>query len=202
MPVTHGPDERTAVTHTSSVIAATTVSSVPSAFGGTADPTVGLAPFLHPTLSVGTNDGNPQWVLASVWQMGKRFPMGRGTAFTRRVLEPTRIDSGSAGSSPGYLLQTNAGGSQMRTLLYMVSVHMYSAGAELGFEIAHSPDGKTWLTQELHAVTALSGTAPILLAYACDTSEVIAEHYRPILKTQSSAGDSMLVEVFETAKPV
>jgi hypothetical protein len=197
----HGPDGDAATPHTAAAVSASAVSSVPQIRSGDSDHAKILGEFLHPYVEVQTVDGAAQWVVVELWELRHAFSFGEGQSSHRKIAGPMRIQSGSVGAA-GFALEGCDRGNQAWVVQYSVIVLEASgSGATLGLRVDHSPDGQRFSAQRTIATAAVGSTGPVVLMFESDTAKGLGQFFRPVLITASGAGDSFVVEVWETIKP-
>lgn len=119
----------------------------------------------------------------------------------KRIFGPARVD-GSSGGGTDYTLPPSAGGSQCKTVQYMLKVVQTDDGVNclLSVKLNHGPDGTVTKNHSTPIASTAAGTAPNLLVGDADTSKIIGEYLHPILNVVG-AGHWATVEVFEMRKP-
>lgn len=110
-----------------------------------------------------------------------------------------RVDSASP-SGREYPLPISNGGSRIKRLQVMVKQVQATNGTDkLAMKIEHRPDGNLWLVHT--AYTTLGAATSNLWVLDSDASVTLSEFYRVTLKTDTSAGQSQLLDAFELGKP-
>lgn len=192
----HGPDGRTTKVHTASLFSGTVApGDLKAGLSGSAM----RMDFAHPVLRVGSSGTGDQWVVVKVWQHRKRFA-DVGVIGATRSLGVYRVDSSATANNPGIALPHNDQGSRRRVCQYWMEVKEASASAQLGIEIQTGPNGQNWGQNKAASVAAVS--AGNLYVVDCDTTKPLGPYFRPVLHTQSTAGERVQVEVWELSKSV
>jgi hypothetical protein len=196
------PDGGTAKPHTTQVIAGATIPSRPLLRWGDGDHSKLLGEFLHPVIRVQTVDGAAQFVVVELWELRHGFPRQQGLARHRRVASGVRLKSGAVGAA-GFALPGCDRGHEVRTVVYsVVLLEASGTGAKLGCDIQTSPNGEYWATQRSNAPVADGALSGVAATFVSDTAKGIGQHFRPVFTTQSTAGDELFFDVWETCKPV
>ena len=191
------PDGRTTRTQT-----ATLFSSGALAAGDLLDGQAGSTMMMdhaHPVLRVGSSGTGDQWAVVTAWAHRKRFA-DVGVVGQVRSLGMFRIDSSATANSPGIALPHNEQGGRRRVVQYWMEVKEASASAQLGLAIHTGPDGQNWAVNKAQSLAVV--TAGTLYFADCDTSIALGPFFRPVLHTQSAAGERVLVQVWEVSKSV
>jgi hypothetical protein len=193
----HSPDGMTTATHTAAVFASGVVSA--------GDLKAGIAgsamwmDFAHPVLRIGSSGTGDQFVVVKVWQHRKRL-MALGNVGSTRHLGLFRIDSSPTAFTTGIALPVLEQGSRRRTVQYWMQVKEASASAQLGIGIQTGPDGQNWHINKSVAPVAVS--AGTLLFADSDAAQPLGPFVRPLLYSDNSSGERLLVEVWETSKSI
>ena len=192
----HSPDGKTTKTHTSTLLSGVVSAGLLKA-GQAGSPM--LMDFAHPVLRIGSSGTGDQWMVVQVWQHRKRFA-DLGVVGQTRSLGQFRLDSSATSNSPGIALPVNDQGSRRRVVQYWMEVKEASAGAQLGLQIQTGPTGDDWGVNKAQSIVAVS--AGTLYFSDCDPTKALGPFIRPLLHTQSAAGERLLVEIWETTKTV
>lgn len=111
----------------------------------------------------------------------------------RVVARGLRIDSNSPATEVA--LPPSSGGSRFKRVMYCIKRIDASASTDdLTLKIQHGPDGNLWATHTDYPALADIGD---LMTFESDADAILGEYFRAVIKTDASAGQWFVVDVFE-----